>query len=161
MDAISLERLKMLAPGFAKKLHTVLLMLEAEDVHMRIVQGLRTWKEQDDLYAQGRSKPGNIVTKVRGGYSWHNYGLAADCVPDADPNRPGFQPDWEPSSQRYKRFLAVAKAQGLTIGADWRTFPDYPHVQDGKLSVGPTDEIRELYAQKGMNAVWIHYGLET
>ncbi|MGN7308723.1 M15 family metallopeptidase, partial [Bacillus subtilis] len=36
-----------------------------------ITQGLRTVAEQDALYAQGRSKPGKVVTNARGGYSYH------------------------------------------------------------------------------------------
>jgi len=41
-------------------------------------QTLRTNQEQDELYAQGRSKSGNIVTRSKGGDSYHNYGLAFD-----------------------------------------------------------------------------------
>jgi peptidoglycan L-alanyl-D-glutamate endopeptidase CwlK len=39
---------------------------------------LRTPEEQDELYEIGRSKPGKIITNARGGWSWHNYGLAVD-----------------------------------------------------------------------------------
>jgi peptidoglycan L-alanyl-D-glutamate endopeptidase CwlK len=48
---------------------------------IRVVQGLRSWTEQDALYAMGRTAPGKIVTNVKGGYSYHNYGMAVDCVP--------------------------------------------------------------------------------
>lgn len=161
VDSVSLQRLKELAPGFARKLHTVLLVLESEGINMRIVQGLRSWQQQDDLYAQGRSRPGNIVTKVKGGYSWHCFGLAADCVPDADPDTPGFQPEWDAHNAHYARFVAVAKAQGLVAGAEWRTFPDYPHVQAGEVPVSPTDEVRQAFKDGGMFAVWTMYGLET
>lgn len=41
----------------------------------------RSNSEQDELYKLGRSKPGSIVTRARGGQSWHNYGLAFDWVP--------------------------------------------------------------------------------
>jgi hypothetical protein len=43
-----------------------------------MTQGMRTVAYQDKLYAQGRTIPGQIVTYVRGGESWHNYGLAFD-----------------------------------------------------------------------------------
>lgn len=43
-----------------------------------IVQSLRTFPEQDGLYAQGRTKPGKKVTNAKGGQSYHNYGLAFD-----------------------------------------------------------------------------------
>jgi surface antigen len=41
---------------------------------------VRTVDEQDELYAKGRTAPGDIVTYVRGGDSWHNYGLAVDLA---------------------------------------------------------------------------------
>ena len=34
---------------------------------------LRTFKEQDDIYAQGRTKKGKIVTDAKAGQSYHNY----------------------------------------------------------------------------------------
>ena len=38
-------------------------------------------EEQAMLYAQGRSRPGKIVTQAKPGQSYHNYGLAFDWVP--------------------------------------------------------------------------------
>lgn len=38
----------------------------------------RSFNKQNELYAQGRSKPGDKVTWVKGGFSYHNYGLAVD-----------------------------------------------------------------------------------
>lgn len=45
---------------------------------IRVVQGLRTIEYQNKLYAQGRTTPGPVVTKAKGGQSYHNYGLAFD-----------------------------------------------------------------------------------
>ena len=45
---------------------------------MLIVSTLRTFAEQDELYAQGRTKPGKRVTNAKGGQSLHNYGVAID-----------------------------------------------------------------------------------
>lgn len=78
---------------------------------LRIVQGLRTIEEQDALYAQGRTKPGAIVTNARGGSSYHNYGLAIDLVEIRDG-----KPNW---NFNYKLLQPVAKKYGLTWGADW------------------------------------------
>ncbi|WP_305953442.1 M15 family metallopeptidase [Paenibacillus sp. P32E] len=49
-----------------------------EESNIVITQGLRTIAEQDALYAQGRTKPGQIVTNARGRTSYHNFGLAVD-----------------------------------------------------------------------------------
>lgn len=62
-----------------------------------ITQGMRTIAQQNELYAQGRTKKGDIVTNARGGDSFHNYGLAIDfalLLPDGrnvswDMNRDG------------------------------------------------------------------------
>ena len=38
----------------------------------------RSIERQNELFAQGRTAPGAIVTNARGGQSMHNYGLALD-----------------------------------------------------------------------------------
>src|SRR5206468_10828885 len=50
----------------------------ASGIVIKVLSGLRTYDEQNDLYAQGRTKPGSIVTNARGGYSNHNFGIAFD-----------------------------------------------------------------------------------
>ena len=47
---------------------------------LRFSMILRTFAEQDALYAQGRTKKGAKVTNAKGGQSYHNYGLAVDIV---------------------------------------------------------------------------------
>ncbi|WP_127506612.1 M15 family metallopeptidase [Paenibacillus humicus] len=98
-----------------------------------ITQGLRTYAEQDALYAQGRTKPGAIVTNARGGYSNHNFGVAIDfalLLPDGnkcswdtkrDDDRDGVA-DWN-------EVVTEAKRLGFTWGGDWRTFTDLPHFE--------------------------------
>ncbi|QZN77387.1 M15 family metallopeptidase [Paenibacillus sp. DR312] len=98
-----------------------------------ITQGLRTVAEQDALYAQGRSKPGKVVTNARGGYSYHNFGVAVDYVllmPD------GKSVSWDTvrdgNGDKRADWLQVAeigKGLGFIWGGDWASFPDYPHLQ--------------------------------
>lgn len=42
------------------------------------ISGLRSYQEQADLYALGRTLPGDVVTKAQPGMSMHNYGIASD-----------------------------------------------------------------------------------
>lgn len=102
-------------------------------VNVIITQGLRTVAEQDALYAQGRTKPGLIVTNARGGYSNHNFGVAIDfalLMPDGrtvtwDTLRDGdcdSLPDWS-------EVVDEAKKLGFTWGGDWRSFKDLPHLE--------------------------------
>ncbi|WP_339267376.1 M15 family metallopeptidase [Paenibacillus sp. FSL R5-0470] len=103
------------------------------NIPILITQGLRTIAEQDALYAQGRTKPGAIVTNARGGYSYHNFGLAVDfalLLPNGssvswDMRRDGNNnqiADWQ-------EVVKEAKALGFEWGGDWTSFKDYPHFQ--------------------------------
>lgn len=52
----------------------------------RIFEAFRFPERQEDLYAQGRTKPGNIVTYAKPWTSFHQYGLAVDFVLYIDGN---------------------------------------------------------------------------
>lgn len=104
----------------------------AHGVPIVITQGLRTIPEQDGLYAQGRTTKGQIVTNAKGGYSYHNFGVAIDfalLLPDGgvswDTKRDGDCDgiaDWD-------RVVADAKRLGWEWGGDWASFLDLPHLQ--------------------------------
>lgn len=101
------------------------------------ISGYRSIPEQNALYAQGRTKPGQIVTKARGGYSFHNQGLALDFALDGDVTRAGLQPRW--NRQDYQILAEEAQKLGLEAGYFWK-FQDNPHVQwklPGSLSLFP------------------------
>jgi peptidoglycan LD-endopeptidase CwlK len=96
-----------------------------QGIYVLITQGYRSIEEQNELYAQGRTKPGKIVTNARGGYSYHNFGLAFDIViQNADGSL-----CWSVADKRWKTVGAIGKSLGLEWGGDWRKFPDYPHFQ--------------------------------
>ncbi|WP_066190805.1 peptidoglycan-binding protein [Gracilibacillus timonensis] len=97
----------------------------AEGIFVRITEGYRSHARQNELYTQGRTKPGKVVTNARGGQSYHNYGLAVDYVllsPD------GKKALWQVNSD-WRRVAAIAKSLGFEWGGDWQTFKDYPHLQ--------------------------------
>lgn len=87
---------------------------------VKITSGFRSYKEQDALYEQGRSRPGAIVTGARGGFSSHNFATAFDVT-----LFDGKNPVWE--SAHYRKTLApIGQALGLSWGGTW-TKPDEPH----------------------------------
>ena len=53
---------------------------EKQGLKIKIGETLRTTAEQDALYAQGRTKPGTIVTNAKGSSysSYHQWGVAFD-----------------------------------------------------------------------------------
>ena len=116
-------------------------------INIVISQGYRSKADQDKLYAQGRTKPGNIVTNVRGGYSYHNYGLAIDFAvlsadgktaiwdTNCDLNKNG-KKDWYEVGQ-------IGEKLGFEWGGRWTDFVDIPHLQ---MTFGLT--IQQLLAGK-------------
>lgn len=96
-----------------------------EGINAQISHGMRTYAQQNALYAQGRTKSGSIVTNARGGYSNHNFGLAVDFFLT---NEDGSKAIWTVNSQ-WRRVAAIAKGLGFEWGGDWRSFKDYPHLE--------------------------------
>lgn len=140
-DKVSIERAKLLHPAIRNEV--VALIDKAEEqlpvtLAIRIVQGLRTIEEQNALYAQGRTKPGNIVTNARGGSSYHNYGLAIDfaILVDKDGNGTYDELSWDIRKDNDKDGVAdwlevvkVFEAAGWEWGGKWSSLKDMPHVQ--------------------------------
>ena len=91
-------------------------------IDAKIISGNRTWAEQDALFAK---RP--RVTKARGGYSNHNFGIAWDIGIFAGGA-------YLPKSPLYAQAGAIGRAQGLEWGGDWKSFKDEPHynLQTGK-----------------------------
>lgn len=142
MDSASEKRLSKVHPLLAERVRK-LVGLTALDI--RVVQGLRSYAEQDALYAQGRTKPGGKVTNARGGFSNHNFGLAVDLCPFVDD-----KPDWNDNAKFNEIGKYVHEMGGLEWGGDWK-FVDKPHVQLPGLTVSLC---RSLYDRGGLQAVW-------
>lgn len=129
----SQDKINGLQPVVAAATFALIERCYARGVPIIITHGLRTYPEQDALYAQGRTKPGKIVTNAKGGYSNHNFGYAIDyalLMPDGrsvswDMTRDGDGDklsDWMEVAQE-------AKTLGFEWGGDWSSFKDYPHLQ--------------------------------
>lgn len=95
-----------------------------EGINIRITAGHRTHAEQQRLYNQGRTTPGNIVTNARPGQSIHNFGLAIDYVLV---NEDDTTVSWTVNKQ-WRRVGAIGKQLGFQWGGDWTSFRDYPHL---------------------------------
>ncbi|MEK3853452.1 M15 family metallopeptidase [Cytobacillus sp. FSL H8-0458] len=96
----------------------------SEGIYVLITQGLRSIEEQNGLYAQGRTKSGKIVTNARGGYSYHNFGLAFDFAILDTPSKVNWNVD-----KRWRRVGEIGESLGLEWGGRWTSFRDYPHFQ--------------------------------
>ncbi len=105
-------------------------------VHGQIVQGTRPFQEQDWLYAQGRTRPGQIVTNARGGESNHNYGIAFD-VGLFERGR------YLANHEAYKLVGEVAARHGLRWGGNFAHFRDVSHVEDNPANL-TVRQLRQL-----------------
>src|SRR5688572_8406544 len=146
MKPSSEKRLQQLHPALASAVRAVVADLAGRGIVVEVVQGLRTYKEQDELYAKGRTKPGPIVTQARGGQSNLNFGLAVDLCPFTND-----KPDWNAPMSVWAAIGAAAEARGLEWGGSWKKFLDKPHVQ---LPVMTIKECASCYQAGGLDAVW-------
>lgn len=110
---------------------------------------LRTKAEQDALYAQGRTLPGNIVTNARGSTysSQHQWGIAADFYGDMDIDGDGDKKDdaFNNSTGLFDRVGEIAKSLGLGWGGDWVSIKDRPHLYLPDWG-STTAELKRLYS---------------
>lgn len=101
---------------------------------VRLGSGTRSCAEQNALYAQGRTAPGNRVTSAPCGFSNHNYGLAfdADLFHNDHYLTGAGHSDLSAAAEEkaYIDLSAIIKVmvRELEWGGDWRN-PDRPHYQ--------------------------------
>lgn len=131
-DVISLQRISKLHPKIRNEVSPILKEIEDKGVNIRITQGLRTIEEQNNIYAQGRTIPGKIVTDAKGGSSFHNYGLAIDfCLLHKD-GTISFNMKENLDSDKIADWMEVVntfKSHGWEWGGDWIHTKDTPHFQ--------------------------------
>lgn len=150
MDTISEDRLALVCPILAFKVQMLAELLPSDI--FRVVQGLRSWSDQEKLYAQGRTAPGKVVTNAQPGYSWHEFGLAVDIVP-MNP-----LPDWNISHPVWQRLIQTGESLGLYSGSEF-SCKDNPHFQlTGKFPVTPNNMARQVFLNAGCRAVWVEAG---
>jgi peptidoglycan LD-endopeptidase CwlK len=115
----SIRSLNPYVAGLARKF---LDLAKANNLDVRILTAFRSWDEQDRLYAQGRTTPGDIITNTRGGGSYHNWGLAFDAAPFEN----GVQSN---DMSKYKKMGKLAVQVGLEWGGNFKDIVDLPHFQ--------------------------------
>jgi peptidoglycan LD-endopeptidase CwlK len=117
VDARSEKNIATLHPKVRPYARALVKAAEDQNIKMVVTSGTRTPEEQDALYAQGRTKPGNVVTNAKRWQSNHNYGIAFDLTLFN-----GGSPVWD--SPKYRQVGALGQSIGLNWGGD---FGDEPH----------------------------------
>lgn len=150
VDQKTLDRIKLMHPKLrdeVSEIYAEICKALTGKSFCRFTYTLRTFKEQDELYAKGRTAPGSIVTNAKGGMSWHNYGMAVDIVLIRDGNALwDVKKDLDGDGKSdWMEVVQIFKEYGWEAGIDWK-FIDPPHFQK---TLGYTiNQMHKLYIDK-------------
>lgn len=130
------KRLDGVHPDLVARVQLILDGMKLLGFPMMVTDGVRTLKRQQELYAQGRTQPGKIVTNADGVTRKSNhqakadgYGYAVDCCFLVDIDGDGdLDPTWD-KARPWERYGALAQALGLVWGGAWTGFVDKPHIE--------------------------------
>jgi peptidoglycan L-alanyl-D-glutamate endopeptidase CwlK len=120
---INSRNLDDLAPPVKQRAQAFVEAAKAKGIDLLVTSTYRDSESQTALYAQGRTAPGNIVTRAKAGQSWHNHRCALDVVPLVNGKA-----IWDDQAV-WKQIGEIGKACGLEWAGDWKTFKEFPHFQ--------------------------------
>ena len=118
-----------LHPELQKCVDKFLTECETQGLNVLITETLRTQEEQEKLYAQGRTEPGNIVTNCRGYQSPHCWGVAFDFCRNVKGK------EYDNTDGFFEKVGEIAKTifddteYDLFWGGDFKSFVDKPHIE--------------------------------
>jgi peptidoglycan L-alanyl-D-glutamate endopeptidase CwlK len=128
MTDMDRHRLSGVHPKLIAALVPIFQAMDAFGHPMFVTEGLRSTERQQELFAQGRTAPGNIVTYADGIEKRSNhqakvdgFGHAVDCA---------FQGDdpWN-EDHPWAVYGALVKASGLKWGGEFASLVDKPHAE--------------------------------
>lgn len=139
-DPHRLRRLEGCHPELVRRLTGLITDCLTDGHHLIVTQGVRTTAQQAALYAQGRTRPGKIVTNCDGVRAVSNhqikadgYGYAADVAWKLADGTITWEGPWNLVG-------GLAYKWGLEWGGAWiGRFKDQPHLQ-WRDSPAPTAE---------------------
>ena len=154
---VRIDRTK-LHPWLDYKLTVLLKKCAKKGIYLIITEGFRSKEYQDALHAQGRTKPGKIVTNAKGSTysSQHMWGIAFDIAI----NDTKLLYD----TATIKKVAKIAKKIGLGWGGDWTSIVDTPHfylkkwgstTSQLKATYGTPDQFKKTWTKR----VWRNKGL--
>lgn len=124
---INSRKLEDLHPTVRAKVQQFIQKCDEAGIDLLVTSTYRDNESQAELYAQGRTKPGKIVTKAKPGQSWHNWRVAVDVVP----LRNG-KPVWGTTGadgELWQKVGEIGESVGLEWAGRWKTFKEFAHFQ--------------------------------
>jgi peptidoglycan L-alanyl-D-glutamate endopeptidase CwlK len=122
VDSRSQKNIDTLLPEVRPYAIALIQKAKLNGINIKILSGMRTYDEQDALFAKGRTAPGDVVTNAKGGHSNHNFGIAFDIGIFESGAYLGH-------SAKYKAVGVLGMDLGLDWGGNWKSFKDEPHFQ--------------------------------
>lgn len=135
MDKVTLERIQKLHPLVRDEVKQIIQECDEAltgRAKIRITQGLRSFEEQEKLYAIGRITSGKKVTNAKAGQSIHNYGLAVDICLMINGKTASWDTvkDWDNDKVAdWYECVKIFARYGWDWGGNWKTFKDLPHFE--------------------------------
>ncbi len=132
--------IKMCHPRLQEKAEKLITECAKQGLIVKLGECFRSAAEQDALYAQGRTKPGNIVTNARGSSysSMHQWGIAFDVIRNDGKGAYNNSDNW------FQKVGKIGRSLGLEWGGDWTSPVDMPHFQLPDWGSTPT-RLKQLY----------------
>lgn len=125
--------IKQLHPNLQGKIINLQNLCQENGISIGIGECLRTVKEQDALYAQGRTKPGAKVTNAKGSTysSMHQWGVAFDfyLLMDVDGDGKVSDDAFNNATKLFNKVGKLGQSIGLEWGGSWKNPVDMPHFQ--------------------------------
>lgn len=121
-----------LHPKLQKKFKILQKKCDQKGIKIKATECLRTAKEQDALYAKGRTAPGNKVTNAQGkdAKSMHQWGVAFDVAIDMDTDKDGDVDIRDLYNVKLLNVVGrIGQSIGLEWGGSWKSIVDKPHFQ--------------------------------
>jgi len=137
---INSRKLEDLIPQAKERVERFIALCHEQGIDLLVTSTFRDNESQGELYEQGRTRPGKIVTNAKAGESWHNYRCAVDVVPlvNGKPNWDGSDPIWQTIGE-------LGEQAGLEWAGRWRSFKELAHFQyTGGLTLADLKSGKEI-----------------
>lgn len=120
---INSRKIEDLTPEADKLCRLFIAKCRDAGIDVLITSTYRDLESQAALYAQGRTKHGQIVTNAKPGQSYHNYRVAFDFVPMQNGKC-----QWS-NMTLFNQCGAIATSIGLDWAGNWKSFKEKAHCQ--------------------------------
>lgn len=129
-----------LHPKLQDKIAELKALCKKNGLKIEISECVRTVAEQNELYAQGRTKPGKIVTNAKGDTysSMYMYGVAFDFF------RNDGKGAYYDNDGFFTKVGKLGQSIGLEWGGAWKSIVDKPHFQLPDWG-STTSKLKSLY----------------